>query len=216
MKYTKKQEKAKDQEGSSAMNSVITDNDVKSAIDGTLPTDKNQLQTVILSGIRFTGDIEGSHDLYLNGEFEGKINISAMVFVGQAGRLVGEVNAENVIVEGEVDGMLTAKERVVIHDGGRCKGDIFAPSVMISDKAFFQGQIKMGEVPNDSQANVFTEKRKSVLSKGSYSVDFSVPVDEDKAQKDEKSEKTPKITVVNETKILEPKAEKSLDKAKKD
>jgi len=102
-----------------------------------------QLETVVLAGIHFKGDIKGSHDLYLNGELEGTIELSALCSVGRSGRLKGEIKAENIIIEGNFEGSLSAKEKVEVRDGGRCVGDILAPSVMISDKAFFQGQVTM-------------------------------------------------------------------------
>lgn len=104
---------------------------------------KKQLETVILNGIHFSGDIKGGHDIYLNGEFEGKIELSALLYVGQTGILRGEIKAENIIIEGDVEGTLEAEEKLEVRDGGRCNGDILAPSVLISDKAFFQGQVTM-------------------------------------------------------------------------
>ena len=47
----------------------------------------NQLETVILSGIQFKGDINGSHDLFLNGEICGTVELQARLFVGQTGRI---------------------------------------------------------------------------------------------------------------------------------
>lgn len=99
--------------------------------------------TAIFKGISVVGDVKGSHNLYLNGEFEGKIDLTALFLVGKTGRFKGEVKAESVIIEGEIEGKVIANEKVELRDGGKYKGEILAPSVMISDNAFFDGNVKM-------------------------------------------------------------------------
>jgi len=99
--------------------------------------------TAIFEGISVTGDIKGSHNLFLNGEFEGTIELTALILVGKTGKFKGELKAEYVIIEGEVEGKVMANEKVELREGGKYKGEILAPSVMISDKAFFDGAVKM-------------------------------------------------------------------------
>ena len=121
--------------------------------------------TVIFDGIHIVGDVRGSHNYYLNGALEGTIELSALLIIGKSGVFKGEAKAENVIVEGEFEGNLTAKERVEIRDEGKFVGDILAPAVLVSDKAFFQGNVTMARganadqqirptTPNQSQDNV--------------------------------------------------------------
>lgn len=99
--------------------------------------------TAIFEGIRVKGDVKGSHNLFLNGEFEGTIDLTALLLVGKTGKLKGKVKAEYVIIEGEVEGKVMAKEKVELRDGGKYKGEILAPAVMISDNSFFDGIVQM-------------------------------------------------------------------------
>ena len=99
--------------------------------------------TAIFEGISVVGSVKGSHNLYLNGEFEGTIELTTLFLVGKTGRFKGEVKAEYDIIEGEVEGKVMANEKVELLEGGKYKGEILAPSVMISDKAFFDGSVKM-------------------------------------------------------------------------
>ena len=99
--------------------------------------------TVVFEGIQIVGDVQGTHNYYLNGALEGTMELSALLIVGKSGKFKGECKAENVVIEGEFEGKLTAKERVEIRDSGKFVGDILAPSVLVSDKAFFQAQVKM-------------------------------------------------------------------------
>jgi len=99
--------------------------------------------TAILDGISVTGNVKGSHNLFLNGQFEGTIDLTALLLVGKTGKLKGKVKAEYVIIEGEVEGKVIAHEKVELRDGGKYKGEILAPSVKISDNAFFDGIVQM-------------------------------------------------------------------------
>ncbi|MFB0566041.1 MAG: polymer-forming cytoskeletal protein [Candidatus Aminicenantaceae bacterium] len=114
--------------------------------------------TSIMEGISIIGDIKGSHNLTLNGDLEGKIDLSALLTVGKTGRFKGEVKAEYVIIEGDMEGKVVANEKVELRGGAKYRGEILAPSVMISDTAFFDGNVKMMREGVESQVLDITEK----------------------------------------------------------
>jgi len=99
--------------------------------------------TVIFEGLSVKGNVKGSHNLFLNGEFEGTIDLTALLFVGKTGKLKGEVKAQYIIIEGEVEGKVMAHEKVELRDTGKYRGEILTPAVMISENAFFDGTVKM-------------------------------------------------------------------------
>ena len=107
--------------------------------------------TAIFEGISVKGNIKGSHNLFLNGEFEGAIDITALLLVGKTGKLKGEVKARYIIIEGEAEGKIAAEEKVELRDTGKYRGEIFAPAIMISDNAFFDGTVKMMKEEQDAQ-----------------------------------------------------------------
>jgi len=115
--------------------------------------------TIIFHGIKIKGEITGSHNIVFNADFEGKIDLSALLVIGKTGKISGEVKAENVIIDGEFEGTLVAGEKVEIKDSGKYKGDIVSPSIMVSDKAFFEGNVKMHREDGKSPVKQFTEKR---------------------------------------------------------
>ena len=122
---------------------------------------KNMETTAVFKGISVSGDIKGSHNLYLNGEFEGTLELTALLFIGKTGRFKGEAKAESVIIEGEVEGKVIADEKVELMDGGKYKGEIIAPSVSISNDAFFDGNVKMVQEGIETPVPVYTRKSKS-------------------------------------------------------
>jgi cytoskeletal protein CcmA (bactofilin family) len=122
--------------------------------------------TAVFKGISVTGDVKGSHNIYLNGEFDGKMDLTALLLVGKTGKLKGQVKAECVIIEGEVEGKVIAKEKVELRATGKYKGEIIAPSVMISDKAFFDGNVKMTKEEIEKPEMSLVDKAEGIKEEG--------------------------------------------------
>jgi len=71
-----------------------------------------------------------------------------------------------LIIEGEAEGKVMAKEKVELRDTGKYKGEIVAPSVMISDKAFFDGNVKMTKEEIEKPEMSLVEKAKGTMEEG--------------------------------------------------
>jgi cytoskeletal protein CcmA (bactofilin family) len=90
------------------------------------------------------GELNGSEDLTIEGQVEGKIELRQNVLtIGANGRIKAQVFAKAVIILGEVTGNVTASEKVDIRDNGSVDGDIASPRVAIAEGAHFRGAIDM-------------------------------------------------------------------------
>jgi cytoskeletal protein CcmA (bactofilin family) len=90
------------------------------------------------------GELNGSEDLTIEGQVEGKIELRQSVLtIGPNGRIKAQVFAKSVIILGEVTGNVTASEKVDIRDNGSVDGDITSPRVAIAEGAHFRGSIDM-------------------------------------------------------------------------
>jgi cytoskeletal protein CcmA (bactofilin family) len=90
------------------------------------------------------GELNGSEDLTIEGQVEGKIELRQNVLtIGPNGRIKAQVFAKAVIILGEVTGNVTATEKVDIRDNGSVDGDIASPRVAIAEGAHFRGSIDM-------------------------------------------------------------------------
>ena len=102
------------------------------------------------------GELNGSEDLTIEGQVEGKIELRQNVLtIGANGRIKAQVFAKAVIILGEVTGNVTATEKVDIRDNGSVDGDIAAPRVAIAEGAHFRGSIDMqrtGAKPGEQKA----------------------------------------------------------------
>src|SRR5215212_7773923 len=90
------------------------------------------------------GELNGSEDLTIEGQVEGKIELRQNVLtIGPNGRIKAQVFAKSVIILGEVTGNVTASEKVDIRDNGSVDGDIASPRVAIAEGAHFRGSVDM-------------------------------------------------------------------------
>ena len=90
------------------------------------------------------GELNGSEDLTVEGQVEGKIELKDHALtIGPNGKIKAAVFAKAVIVLGEVNGNVTATEKVDIRDGGSVDGDIVSPRVAIAEGAHFRGSVDM-------------------------------------------------------------------------
>jgi cytoskeletal protein CcmA (bactofilin family) len=96
----------------------------------------------VSQGIKIKGEISGHGDLFLEGEFEGKIRIaSGTLTVGPNARVRAEIEATEIIVRGEVTGTLKASELVQIWSTGKLTGDIETHGIVINDGAVLCGTV---------------------------------------------------------------------------
>jgi len=108
-------------------------------------TPRGQEKTVnIGKSVVIKGELNGSEDLTIEGQVEGKIELRQNVLtIGPNGKIKAQVFAKSVIVLGEVTGNVTASDKVDIRDNGSVDGDIVSPRVAIAEGAHFRGSVDM-------------------------------------------------------------------------
>jgi cytoskeletal protein CcmA (bactofilin family) len=112
----------------------------------------------VSQGIKINGEISGHGDLFLDGEFEGKIRIdSGTLTVGPNALVRAEIEAPEIVVRGDVIGTLKASERVHIWSTGKVTGDIETRGIVIDDGAVLfsavaapQASVREGTTPEVS------------------------------------------------------------------
>ena len=107
-----------------------------------IPSESNR--TMLGRSLVIRGDISGSEDLVIAGEFEGTLNVQGhCVTVGPEGNVKADIHASRVIIHGSVRGNIFVQERVEILKTGHVVGDMVAPGVAIEDGAYFKGNIEI-------------------------------------------------------------------------
>jgi len=93
--------------------------------------------------IQIRGEVSGDEDLVVDGQIEGKIDISRRVKIGRNATVQADIRAANVEVSGKVQGNITAEGRVEIDGSATVVGNVTTSRISISDGAFFKGTIEM-------------------------------------------------------------------------
>jgi cytoskeletal protein CcmA (bactofilin family) len=100
--------------------------------------------STIVSGLKITGEITGTSDLFIDGEAHGKIRlVKARVTVGPQGRVNADIEGREIIIEGSVKGSIKAGERVHFGPSARFQGSVLAPKIAIEEGARFSGKVEM-------------------------------------------------------------------------
>ena len=91
------------------------------------------------------GELSGSENLTIEGQFEGKIELREnSLTVGPNGKIKADLLfAKSVDILGRVTGKITAVDVVSIRENGAVDGDITAPRIAIADGAHFRGSVDM-------------------------------------------------------------------------
>jgi cytoskeletal protein CcmA (bactofilin family) len=90
------------------------------------------------------GEITGKDDLFVDGEVQGKIRLdSGKLTIGPEGRVMADVEAQEVVVRGEVRGKIKGHDRVQIAATGRVSGEIVARLISIEEGAEVRARVNL-------------------------------------------------------------------------
>ncbi len=108
------------------------------------PTLPNRSQTIIGPSMLVRGEISGTDDLQVEGQFEGTISVQDhCVTVGPQGEVKAEIRARQVVIQGTVNGNVSAGEKIEIRKSGHVVGDLLTAAIAIEEGAYFKGSINI-------------------------------------------------------------------------
>ena len=102
----------------------------------------------ISQGIRIKGEVTGSEDLFVDGQEEGKVNLSnGILTVGPNGEVKADIFAREVIVRGKIEGKVTGREKVQLSSTGQVLGEVQTERLAIEEGALLKGKVEAGKQP---------------------------------------------------------------------
>lgn len=107
-----------------------------------------KIETVIGPTANFKGAVQSDGGLRIDGVFEGSVQIAGNLIIGESGKVIADVTAQNVSVAGALKGTVKAAGRLEILSSGRVWGDISVASFLIDEGGFFRGQSIMPGEPD--------------------------------------------------------------------
>jgi len=123
--------------------------------------------SLIGSGTIFSGDIEASGDLRIDGTVRGNILSKAKIVIGPSGRVEGDIEGAQADVMGTVTGSVKVLELLHLRADSVIEGNISARQLQVEPSARFNGQCHMQPEPEKAPRDVKDkEKKMPALSMG--------------------------------------------------
>ncbi len=101
-----------------------------------------KIETVIGPNAHFRGDVQTDGGMRIDGIFEGNIDVTGNLVIGEAAKVIAEITANNISISGAVKGNVTGN-RVEILETGRVWGDLVINSLLLNEGAYLRGQTTM-------------------------------------------------------------------------
>ena len=99
----------------------------------------------LVSGTRIEGTITAQNDIRIDGAVEGILNCSGKLIIGPEGRVDGEANCNNAVIEGKFQGELTVSEVLDVRENANVTGNIKTGKLLVQTGAVFNGNCDMGK-----------------------------------------------------------------------
>lgn len=107
-----------------------------------MPTTK-AVDTVIGKYTELSGTIKSSGSVRVDGKFEGEINTTCDLIIGEEGNVGAKVKASNIIIARRLEGDLEAQGKLEIVPTGVFIGNAKTGVLIIEEGAVFKGQVEM-------------------------------------------------------------------------
>ncbi len=101
-----------------------------------------QIETVIGPNARFRGDIQSDGGARIEGVFEGTIDVTGNLIIGEGAKVIADVTAHNISISGAVKGDIDGN-KVEILENGRVWGNLTINSLLLNEGAFLRGKTTM-------------------------------------------------------------------------
>jgi len=109
--------------------------------------------TNIGKSVTIHGELSGTEDLFLDGAFEGSVNLpESRLTVGPNARVTAELHVRDLILFGGIEGNVFATGRIELRQSALLHGDIVAARLSIEEGATLRGRIELTNPPASAPA----------------------------------------------------------------
>lgn len=109
------------------------------------------IKSLIAQGSRIEGNLKFTDGLRVDGECFGNISANAehpsILVISEAAAVVGEIQADHVIINGTVRGPVHARQLLELQPKARIEGDVHYRALEMHQGAVIAGQLKPLEAP---------------------------------------------------------------------
>jgi cytoskeletal protein CcmA (bactofilin family) len=106
------------------------------------PSAASKIETVIGPNCHVQGTLQADGGIRIDGIFQGDIDTTGNVIVGESAKVIADIKANNVSVGGAVKGNISGN-RVEVLETGRVWGDLTVNALLLNEGAYLRGQTMM-------------------------------------------------------------------------
>ncbi|MFM2392107.1 MAG: hypothetical protein RLZZ546_84 [Bacteroidota bacterium] len=113
---------------------------------------------MITSGTRIEGNITANSDMRIDGELYGNLNCQGKIIIGSEGKIIGDIDCQNAVIEGVFHGKLKCSDLLSIRETAQINGEISTDKLMVQAGAVFNVVCNMGSLIHASNPQPKKEK----------------------------------------------------------
>ncbi len=111
------------------------------------PVNSHGLNSLV-KGTTIEGSITAESDIRIDGVIKGSLKCKSKVIIGPSGRIEGDVECMNAVIEGTFEGNILVRELLDVRSTARISGDVKTQTLNLEKGAFFNVICKMDNGSN--------------------------------------------------------------------
>jgi len=136
-----------------------------------------KIETVVGPNAHFRGDIQSDGGARIEGVFEGTIDITGNLIIGEGAKVIADISAHNISISGAVKGDVDGN-KVEILENGRVWGNLMVTSLLLNEGAYLRGKTTMQGDIEPPMIEAPKKSRQEEEAKGATIVDVEPKVKE--------------------------------------
>ena len=114
---------------------------------------KSLALNTLVKGTTVEGNIQTESDIRIDGVLTGNLTCEAKVIIGPSGKVDGEINCQNAVVEGEVEGILKVAEILTLKETAVINGDASYDKLVVHQGAVINAAIRRNGSDSSNYSN---------------------------------------------------------------
>jgi len=98
----------------------------------------------LATATKIVGDLTADHDIRIDGLLKGNLKCGGKVILGPKGKVIGEIECENAVIEGTVEGFIVVKDTLQVKETGSIQADIKCKKIVVHHGAIINGKCETG------------------------------------------------------------------------
>lgn len=94
------------------------------------------------SGFHLDGDITAENDIRIEGEIRGNICTKKKIIIGESGKVLGDIEGEQIVLLGEVIGKIVASIKLTIRKNALFQGVAYTDNIQVDVGAKMEASIQ--------------------------------------------------------------------------